>query len=109
MRRDERGPVRLRDILPDALERMGPKGVWQEARVRRAWGEAVGGEVAAHAWVQRLRGSTLEVGVSSDVWGTELRYLGSVLVEKINGILGEALVREIVVRRARGKRDGRPG
>jgi predicted nucleic acid-binding Zn ribbon protein len=99
----ERGgyPARLGDILPGALERIGPKGLWLEARVRKAWAQAVGPDVAENAWVRRLRGTTLEIGVTSDSWGTELRYLGTVLSQKINAIVGQDVVREVLVTRPR--------
>lgn len=98
-------PARLGDILPGALEKIGPKGLWDEARVRRAWTAAVGEDVAQHAWVRRLRGTTLEVSVDGDPWATELRYLSSVVIEKLNRILGREAVSELVVQRSR-KRSG---
>lgn len=97
-------PSRIGDLLPDALERMGPSGVWTDVRVRRVWERAVGETVASHAKVLRLRKGTLEVGVTEDTWATELRYLGAVIASKLNELLGEDLVREIAVRRLRRDR-----
>lgn len=95
---------RLGDVLPGATERMGLRGLMTEARVRQAWAKAVGGRVAENSWVNRLRGSTLEVRVSGDVWATELRYLSDVIREKVNAELGRDVVREIVIQRSRGRR-----
>lgn len=94
-------PVRLGDILSPALERLGPKGLWTETKVRKVWAETVGDGVAANAQVARLRGSVLEVAVSSDTWATELTYLGAAIVEKLNARVGAGTVTEIVVRRRR--------
>lgn len=102
---DKRGgsPVRLSSVLPGALERMGPKGVWKEAKVRRAWEAAVGDELAARTEVRRLKGQVLEVDAENETWATQLRYLTGVVVGRLNDILGPGTVSEIVVRR-RGRR-----
>ncbi len=97
-------PVRLGDVMAGSLERIGPRGVWTEARLRKAWRDAVGDQVAAHAHVKRLRGNVLEVSVSSDAWATELTYLSSAVIEKLNRQLGEVTVSEIVVHRKRRER-----
>lgn len=99
----ERGglPVRLGEILSPALERLGPKGLWTESKLRKVWAEIVGDGVAANAYVARLRGTVLEVGVTSDAWATELTYLGAAIVEKLNARVGAGTVTEIVVRRRR--------
>ena len=97
-------PVRLGDILAPSLERIGPKGVWTEARLRKAWRDAVGEQVCANAHVGRLRGDVLEVTVSSDAWATELTYLAASVIERLNEQLGAGTVAQIVVSRKRGKR-----
>ena len=52
------------------------------------WAEAVGEQVAVHATVRRLRGTVLEVGVTSDAWATELTYLSAAVIERLNALLG---------------------
>lgn len=100
---DSRGgrPVRLGDLLSPALERLGPKGLWTESRLRKVWPEVVGEHVAANAWISRLRGTVLEVGVSSDAWATELTYLKASIRDRLNARTGAGTVEEIVVRRRR--------
>ena len=97
-------PVRLGDILAPSLERIGGKAIWTEARLRKAWRDAVGEQVASHAYVRRLRGNVLEVSVSSDAWATELTYLAEAVMEKLNTQLGPGVVTQIVVQRARKQR-----
>jgi predicted nucleic acid-binding Zn ribbon protein len=97
-------PVRLGDILAPSLERIGGKKIWTEARLRKAWRDAVGDQVASHAHVGRLRGDVLEVMVSSDAWATELTYLAAAVMEKLNGQLGAGTVAQIVVQRKRRER-----
>jgi predicted nucleic acid-binding Zn ribbon protein len=91
-------PVRLGAVMPTALERLGPRTLWTEAKLRRAWTEAVGADLAAHAQVRRLRGKTLEVQVASDAWATELRYLAAVICERLNARLGPGTVTQILTR-----------
>lgn len=92
-------PVRLGEILSPALERLGPRGLWKEARLRKAWTAAVGDGVAANAHIARLRGRILEVHVTSDAWATELTYLASSIAQKLNALVREELVDELVIRR----------
>ncbi|HVE92663.1 MAG TPA: DUF721 domain-containing protein [Actinomycetota bacterium] len=93
--------TRLSDALPRALDRSAPKGLWTEARLRKAWRQAVGADVADHAQVHRLRGTTLEVRVDADSWATELTYLSQVVLQKLNEVCGPGTVTELTVRRSR--------
>ncbi len=100
--RDRGGtPVRLSDLLSPALEKLGPKALWKEAKVRKLWTSVVGADVAANARIFRLRGRILEVDVSSDAWATELTYLASSIVQKLNSEARESVVDELAVRRRR--------
>ena len=99
----DRRLVHIGDVLGPALERLGPKTLWIEARLRKVWPSVVGPELVAHVRPERLRGSSLVVQVSSDTWATEFRYLADVVKEKLNARLGAETVTEITVvkRRAR--------
>jgi predicted nucleic acid-binding Zn ribbon protein len=102
----ERGgwPVKLGDILAPALERVGSRAVMAEANLRKVWRDVVGEQVAAAATVRRLRGTVLDVDVSSDAWATELTYLAGEIVSKLNAKLGAGAVSEIRVQRHRKPR-----
>ena len=99
-------PVRIGDIIAPAVERIAGKSVMSEAKLRKVWAEAVGEQVAVHATVRRLRGSVLEVGVTSDAWATELTYLSAAVIERLNTLLGAGVVTQIVVQRDRRKPHG---
>ena len=96
--------MRLGEILAPALERLGSRGVMAEAKLRKVWMQVVGEQVAASANVRRLRGTVLEVEVSSDAWATELTYLKAAILEKLNAKLGSGTVSEITVNRRRRTR-----
>ena len=97
-------PVRLGEILAPSLERIGPKGVWSEAKLRKVWKDAVGDQVATHAHPRRLRGTVLDVSVTNDSWATELTYLSASLIERLNAHLGAGTVTQINVSRQRPDR-----
>jgi predicted nucleic acid-binding Zn ribbon protein len=94
-------PTRIGELLSPALERLGPKALWTESKIRKVWPAVVGDGVAANASIGRLRGKVLEVSVTSDAWATELTYLGPSIVEKLNKTVGSETVEKIVVRRRR--------
>jgi predicted nucleic acid-binding Zn ribbon protein len=96
-------PARLGELLSPALERLGPQGLWKESKLRKVWPAIVGADVAANAYIARLRGRVLEVHVTSDAWATELTYLAPSIVEKLNDRVHESLVDEVVVRRRRNR------
>ena len=99
-------PQRVGDVLGPALERMGPKTLWTESKVRKLWPGVVGDSIAPHAHVRRLQGTTLIVEVTSDAWATELSYLARVVIEKLTARVGSGVVTEILVAKARGGRRG---
>lgn len=97
----DRRLVHIGDVLGPALDRLGPKTLWTEARLRKVWPGVVGPDIAVHARPGRLRGTTLVVHVSSDTWATEFRYLADVVRDKLNARLGEGTVSEISIARRR--------
>lgn len=105
-RQNPRGgwPVRLGDILAPSLERLGPRGLWTEAKLRKVWTDVAGEQVAANAVVKRLRGTVLEIEVASDAWATEMTYLAPAFIERLNTDLGAGTVTQISVQKRRQKR-----
>ena len=99
-------PVRIGEILAPTIERIAGKAVMTEAKLRKVWSDVVGEQVAVHATVRRLRGSVLEVGVTSDAWATELTYLSAVVIERLNAQLGAGVVTQILIQRNRRERHG---
>jgi predicted nucleic acid-binding Zn ribbon protein len=97
----DRKLVHIRDVLGPTLERLGPKNLLVEAKLRKVWPAVVGPELAVHAKPGRLRGSTLLVFVSSDIWATEFRYLAELVRGKLNARLGDEIVTEITVAKRR--------
>lgn len=97
-------PVRIGDILGPTIERVGGRGVMTEARLRKAWKDVVGEQVVPHVQVRRLRGTVLEVVVGSDAWATEFTYLSTVVMDRLNRLLGAGTVTQIAVSKKRRER-----
>jgi hypothetical protein len=97
-------PVRIGDIIAPTIERISGRGVMTEVKLRKVWSDVVGEAVASHATVRRLRGTVLEVAVSSDAWATEMTYLSGAVLKRLNERLGAGTVTEIAVQRKRHQR-----
>jgi predicted nucleic acid-binding Zn ribbon protein len=65
------------------------------ARAQQAWEQAVGPAIAAAGLPTAERDGVLTVTCSDSVWAAELDLMGSELVERLNGELGETLVRRL--------------
>lgn len=75
------------DASPRAME-----GVFQH------WRQVVGEQVALHARPVSLRHGRLLVLTDHSVWASQLRYLGPVLLERLQQFVGEPVAEELVVR-----------
>ena len=62
------------------------------------WAEVVGEEVAAHATPVSLASGTLVVSVDHPTWATELRYLQSLVLGRLDEAVGAGVVRSLEVR-----------
>ena len=98
--------MRLGDIIGPTIERVAGSSVMTEAKLRKVWKEVVGEQVSVHANVRRLRGTILEIGVTSDAWATELTYLSGAVLERLSARLGAGVVTQIVVQKTRRQHHG---
>ncbi|MBX3340934.1 MAG: DUF721 domain-containing protein [Nitrospira sp.] len=85
-------------ILAGVAHRLGLESKLFEARLRRHWPEIVGEPIATHTRPDQIRFKKLHVYVHNSVWLQQLTFLKPVLLEKVNGLAGETLVTEIVLR-----------
>jgi predicted nucleic acid-binding Zn ribbon protein len=65
------------------------------ARIQRAWEAALGPALAPHATPLRERDGRLTVYCPDAVWMHELTLMAPELTERLNGVLGGELVREL--------------
>lgn len=80
----------------------------KELVIWQAWDQAVGATIANRAQPLRLVGGVLTVAVASSPWMQQLSFMKTELRERINALLGEDRVKEIVLRSGRVVRDPDP-
>ena len=91
-------PRPVRDSLETLAGRLGAPGASALAAVFAGWEEVVGPGVAAHCRPSSLVRGALVVEVDDPVWATQLRFLGSTLVERFASIAGAGVVKRVEVR-----------
>ncbi|MFH0901746.1 MAG: DUF721 domain-containing protein [Pseudomonadota bacterium] len=86
----------LGQLVAAILKRYGVVEPLQEARIMRAWKSAVGEQIAARAWPERLKGHVLTVGVANSTWVQELSFLKQQIISRLNqGCSDPSLVTDI--------------
>lgn len=93
----EQEPVRLRDLLSSAGERLGLPAAVETGLLWRRWQEIVGPSIAQHAEPTSLRRGVLRVRADSPAWATEIGYLRDEIVRRANSAIGSAVVSEMRV------------
>ena len=90
------------ELLSRTIEKLlaarGLAGRMKEYRVFTVWEQAVGAVIARHAQPATIRGRKLTVIVDSSAWMQQLSLLRPELTEKLNRVLGEAVVEQITLR-----------
>jgi predicted nucleic acid-binding Zn ribbon protein len=85
-----RSPRSLGLALEQVRDELAPATLL--AAAQRVWPEAVGATIAAEARPTAERAGVLTVSCSASVWAHELDLMSPVLLERLNGLLGEARV-----------------
>jgi len=90
------------ELLSKTIEKLlaarGLAGRMKEYRVFSVWERAVGTVIARHAQPAAIRGKRLTVIVDSSAWMQQLSILRPELTDKLNRVLGEAVVEQIALR-----------
>jgi predicted nucleic acid-binding Zn ribbon protein len=94
------GPAVVGSLLRDWVNERGVDVDVAIARVLGCWGDVVGAEVAAHCAPDRLDAGVLHVIAESTAWATQLRLLGSQLLDRIRaevaGLTDETTAQELI-------------
>lgn len=94
-------PRPLSGLLQENLVGLGLAERLREAEIWRIWPDVVGATLASRAQPVRIINGTLTVAVSSSPWMQELRFMTTMMKEKLNNRLGADVVREIVFKAGR--------
>jgi predicted nucleic acid-binding Zn ribbon protein len=83
------------DILQRTLQTCRRETNEHLVRVGACWLELVGETLGEHSRPAAIKGKLLLVHVNSSVWLHEMRFLKTDLIDKINRLLGQPLVKDI--------------
>jgi predicted nucleic acid-binding Zn ribbon protein len=88
-------PHRLGKILENCLSRVGLQQRIQEQRIIDAWELMVGKAIAEMTEPVRVRNRVLQVKVTNSVWMHELQFHKKLIIQKLNGCAGDAVVQDL--------------
>ncbi len=91
-------PRPVRDGLEPLARRLGAPTATALGAVFSRWDEAVGTSVAAHTKPISLQDGILVVAVDSPGWATQLRYLATDLMARLETVAGPGVVGRIDIR-----------
>ena len=85
----------LGDALDELVETLGIRKKLREQDVFSLWKQAVGGRIGDVATPTRMLRGTLFVSVESAAWRNELNMRKREIIDRLNEILTEEIVRDI--------------
>ncbi len=91
-------PAAFGDSLAGTLKALGLTKRLREYEVLERWPSIVGEKIAAVTEPSRIEDGTLTVHVKRAAWRNELTFLKQDLRKKINEVMGEEIVTEIIFR-----------
>jgi predicted nucleic acid-binding Zn ribbon protein len=86
----------LGEAIRDMLSAYRLEGKLQKARVIEAWPKVTGKMITNHTKDMYFKGAKLFVKIDSPALKTELSYSKSQIIEELNKIVGEEVVKDIV-------------
>lgn len=100
-KRPKGSPERIGLVLGRTTANTALAGRLKDLAIWQIWEKAVGSAIAARAKPLRIIGGTLTVQVASGPWMQQLSFMKAELCQRINAMLGEERVREIVLKSGR--------
>lgn len=89
--------MKLGGLLEALIADLGLSQKLTECRAKIVWEEAVGATLAGQARPLRVRNGRLEVAVASAVWRNQLSFMQRDIVERINRLVGENVITELIL------------
>ncbi len=87
----------LGSLLEGLIADLGLSQKLTECRAKMVWEEAVGAALAGQTRPLRVRNGRLEVAVASAVWRTQLSFMQRDIVKRINRLVGEEVIKELIL------------
>ena len=87
----------LSDLIKEFYELHKGSGYLDEQKAIQCWPKVVGPFIASHTIDLSIKNKVLFVRVDSDALRNELSYSKSLLKKNLNGMVGKAVIKEIVL------------
>ena len=91
-------PAAVADLLSAVFHGTPTEKRLKEGNIWLLWDSAVGKQIASRARPVSFRDGTLTVAVESAPWMQQLTFLKKGIMEKLNSLLGEELVRDVYLK-----------
>jgi hypothetical protein len=91
-------PLPIAPVLEETLKNLGVAVKLKQHTVWTLWGDVVGPAISAHAQPSGVSDGRLFVSVEDSLWLHQLNYLKHQILMELNSQLGNAALREIVLR-----------
>ena len=88
-------PENMSDLLGGLFQRRNWQGRFRMHALFSFWDEVMGEDLALRAQPDLIRGTVLWVRVSDSIWMQQLHLSKNLLMEKVNGRLGEEKITDI--------------
>ena len=83
------------EILNDTIRKLGLDSKIKSHQIWYIWDKVVGQHIANVAQPEDIKGKTLFVNVRDNIWLRQLKFLESMMVDKLNSTIGETVINKI--------------
>ena len=88
----------LSEVMEEIVERIGIRQSVLSDRARDVWKEAVGDLINSNTTLENIERNKIIVIVSNDTWRKELSDRKKEIITKINDLIGENAIKDIIFR-----------
>jgi len=97
------------EILNDTIRKLGLDSKIKSHQIWYIWDKVVGHHIANVAQPEDIKGKTLFVNVRDNIWLRQLKFLESMMVNKLNITIGETVINKIYFKLGEIKQLGSDG
>ncbi|HBA27291.1 MAG TPA: hypothetical protein DCY98_07870 [Nitrospinae bacterium] len=97
------------EILNDTIRKLGLDSKIKSHQIWYIWDKVVGHHIANVAQPEDIKGKTLFVNVRDNIWLRQLKFLESMMVNKLNTTIGETVINKIYFKLGEIKQLGSDG
>ncbi len=88
-------PVKIGDALRNLLKSLGIEKRLLEAQAAEVWPDVVGAEIDRVTQVVGVERGIMKVAVRDSLWSQELSLMKQDILDKLNGRIGQKVIRDI--------------